>query len=75
MINKARAALAKEEDNVQLKEKNKNFALGTSKINYMDPRITIGWCKHKEVPIEKCFTKTLRDKFVWAMNIEPAWQF
>jgi len=33
----------------------KNLALGTSKINYMDPRITISWCKSHEVPIEKIF--------------------
>lgn len=42
------------------KEDNKAVALGTSKINYMDPRITISWCKRKEVPIEKIFSKTLR---------------
>jgi DNA topoisomerase-1 len=35
----------------------KTVALGTSKINYLDPRITVAWCKthevhpiHKEVP-------------------------
>lgn len=41
----------------------------------MDPRITITWCKHKEVPIEKIFPKTLRSKFSWAMGNEPGWQF
>ena len=53
------------------KDDNKNIALGTSKINYMDPRITISWCKNMEVPIEKIFPKTLRSKFAWAMSIEP----
>lgn len=24
---------------------NKQVALGTAKINYMDPRITVAWCK------------------------------
>lgn len=37
------------------KEDSKNLALGTSKINYMDPRISISWCKANEVPIEKVF--------------------
>jgi DNA topoisomerase-1 len=60
---------------VQNKEDNKNLALGTSKINYMDPRITISWCKAKEVPIEKIFPKTLRSKFSWAMSNEPHWKF
>jgi DNA topoisomerase-1 len=41
----------------------------------MDPRITIGWCKNAEVPIEKIFPKTLRSKFAWAMNIEPGYEF
>jgi DNA topoisomerase-1 len=44
-----------EEYKVKNKIENKNVALGTSKINYMDPRITISWCKNKEVPIERIF--------------------
>lgn len=27
------------------KEENKEVSLSTSKINYMDPRITVAWCK------------------------------
>ena len=56
---------------MESKEENKNIALGTSKINYMDPRITISWCKNKEVPIEKIFSATLRKKFAWAMSVDP----
>jgi DNA topoisomerase I len=48
-------------------------ALGTSKTNYNDPRISVAWCKRKEVPIDKVFPKTLLEKFVWAMSIEPDW--
>jgi len=57
------------------RQQNKEVALGTAKINYMDPRITVAWCKRNEVPIEKVFAKTLRDKFVWAMNAPPDWEF
>jgi DNA topoisomerase-1 len=57
------------------KKENAEVALGTSKINYMDPRITISWCKRTETPIEKVFPKTLRSKFAWAMDNEPAWNF
>jgi DNA topoisomerase-1 len=66
-----------DQEKIKLEEKNntKNHALGTSKINYMDPRITISWCKNSEVPIEKLFTKTLREKFAWAMDNEPSWKF
>ena len=37
----------------RLKEDLKTVALGTSKINYLDPRISVAWCKRNEVPIEK----------------------
>ena len=46
-----------------------------SQINYMDPRISVAWCKKNEVPIEKIFSKTLRDKFNWAMAVSTDWEF
>lgn len=42
---------------MKLKDDNKTVALGTSKINYMDPRITVAFCKKYEIPIEKLFNK------------------
>eukprot|EP00965_Chrysotila_dentata_P061211 2027663-Pleurochrysis_carterae.AAC.7 len=36
----------------QQKEEIKNVSLGTSKINYNDPRITVAWCKLHDVPIQ-----------------------
>lgn len=38
---------------MRIKDDLKSVALGTSKINYMDPRISVAWCKRHEVPIEK----------------------
>ena len=58
-----------------MKEDLKTVALGTSKINYMDPRITIAWCKAFETPIEKIFNKSLLSKFHWAMTCEPTFSF
>ena len=57
------------------KDETKCVSLGTSKINYNDPRITIAWCKAHEVPIQKQFPKTLLAKFAWAMNVEPSFRF
>ena len=74
-IAKQEDVIQKEETKLQDKENNKSVALGTSKINYMDPRITISWCKNKEVAIEKIFPVTLRNKFAWAMPTDPNWQF
>ncbi|XP_073536177.1 DNA topoisomerase I, mitochondrial isoform X2 [Phyllobates terribilis] len=51
------------------KEENKQIALGTSKLNYLDPRITVAWCKKYGVPIEKIYNKTQREKFAWAIDM------
>jgi len=69
------AKIAKMEMDLKHKDDNKEVSLGTSKINYMDPRITVAWCKRNDVPIEKVFSKTLRDKFNWAMAVVPDWEF
>ncbi|KAG1881336.1 DNA topoisomerase I [Suillus tomentosus] len=57
------------------REAGKEVALGTSKINYLDPRITAAWCSAHNVPIEKIFSKTLLAKFPWAMEVNDAWKF
>ncbi|KAE8748186.1 hypothetical protein FOCC_FOCC005024 [Frankliniella occidentalis] len=54
------------------REENKTIALGTSKLNYLDPRISVAWCKKFDVPIEKIYNKTQRDKFRWAIDMAEA---
>lgn len=54
------------------KEENKEIALGTSKLNYLDPRISVAWCKKWEVPVEKIYNKTQREKFRWAIDMAEA---
>ncbi|XP_039497024.1 DNA topoisomerase 1 isoform X2 [Drosophila santomea] len=51
------------------RDENKTIALGTSKLNYLDPRISVAWCKKNDVPIEKIFNKTQRTKFLWAVHM------
>ena len=36
-----------------MRNPSQTIALGTSKLNYLDPRISVQWCKTHEVPIEK----------------------
>eukprot|EP00897_Mesotaenium_endlicherianum_P003362 jgi/Mesen1/3053/ME000018S02365 len=60
---------------MKVKEDLKTVALGTSKINYMDPRISVSWCKRHDVPIEKIFNKSLLAKFAWAMDVPPDFRF
>lgn len=58
------------------REANKEVALGTSKINYIDPRLTVVFSKKFDVPIEKFFSKTLREKFEWAIkSVDEDWEF
>ncbi|AWP08830.1 putative DNA topoisomerase I mitochondrial-like [Scophthalmus maximus] len=54
------------------REENKQIALGTSKLNYLDPRISVAWCKNTELPVEKIYNKTQRDKFAWAIDMTEA---
>ncbi|OAQ99202.1 hypothetical protein LLEC1_02278 [Akanthomyces lecanii] len=84
-VEKLLAAVEKLDDRVKVLETqaedrdgNKEVALGTSKINYIDPRLTVVFSKKFDVPIEKFFSKTLRDKFRWAIkSVEDAddWEF
>ncbi|XP_022753083.1 DNA topoisomerase 1 beta-like isoform X3 [Durio zibethinus] len=74
-IAQTNAKIEKMERDMQTKEDLKTVALGTSKINYLDPRITVAWCKRHEVPIEKIFNKSLLAKFAWAMDVDPEFRF
>ncbi|XP_078274872.1 DNA topoisomerase 1-like [Rhinoraja longicauda] len=51
------------------REENKQISLGTSKLNYLDPRISIAWCKKWEIQVEKIYNKTQREKFAWAIDM------
>ena len=65
----------------RLKEKEENISLSTSRVNYMDPRITIAWAKKYEVPIETgsggapLMNKTMLENSVWAMETPSTWNF
>lgn len=62
-------------EKIKEKESLKTIALNTSRINYLDPRITVAWCKRNEMPIEKIFNKTLLKKFTWAMETDLDYRF
>ena len=58
------------------KQLTKNFNLGTSRNNYIDPRITVSFFKSNDLPLDKAFSKTLRDRFTWAIESTPAgWEY
>ncbi|KAL9266827.1 DNA topoisomerase 1 beta-like protein [Drosera capensis] len=74
-IAKTKEMIEKVISDMESKEDMKEIALGTSKLNYCDPRITVAWCKRNEVPIEKVFAKTMQAKFAWAMDVKPSFRF
>ena len=48
------------------KIKMKNVSLGTSKNNYIDPRIIFSFIKKYNIPEDKLFNKALVSRFEWA---------
>nr|CAG4635991.1 EOG090X0296 [Eubosmina coregoni]SVE69672.1 EOG090X0296 [Eubosmina coregoni] len=75
-IEKLKEQLMKLEVQATDREENKEIALGTSKLNYLDPRISVAWCKKHNVPIEKIYNKTQREKFQWAIDMAgPEFEF
>lgn len=60
---------------IKIKDDNKTVALNTSKINYMDPRISVAFCKKYDLPIDKIFNRSLRTKFPWAMYTRSDFSF
>jgi DNA topoisomerase-1 len=59
----------------ETKLKMKNVSLGTSKNNYIDPRIIFAFIKKFEIPPEKLFTKTLVKRFEWASKVDKNYRF
>lgn len=58
-----------------LKNQIKNISLGTSKNSYLDPRITVAFMKKHNLPIEKVFSTTLRNKFAWSFSVDENYRF
>ncbi|KAL3283339.1 hypothetical protein HHI36_006487 [Cryptolaemus montrouzieri] len=76
MLERLKDQLSKLEIQETDRDENKTIALGTSKLNYLDPRISVAWCKKYNVPIEKIYNKTQRDKFRWAIDMAgPDYRF
>jgi DNA topoisomerase I len=53
----------------------KNISLDTSKANYIDPRIAIAFLKIHDIPFDKVYSSTLRDKFKWSFDVDVNFKF
>jgi DNA topoisomerase-1 len=53
----------------------KNVSLGTSKQNYIDPRIIFAFIKKYDIPQERLFTEQLLNRFQWASLVNSDYRF
>jgi len=59
----------------ETKMKMKNVSLGTSKNNYIDPRIIFTFIKKYNIPEDKLFNKSLITRFEWARSTSIDYKF
>lgn len=57
------------------KIKQKNVSLGTSKNNYIDPRIIFAFQKKYNIPQDKLFNTALITRFEWASDVSSDFKF
>lgn len=64
-----------EKSKLETKTKMKNVSLGTSKTNYIDPRIIVAFAKRFDLPLDKLFNKALLKRFEWATKVNQDYLF
>ena len=58
---------------IDLSEKTKDYNIGTSLRNYIDPRIFKAWTNEVGIEWEKLYTTALQKKFLWVQNEKVIW--
>jgi len=59
---------------LDLTEKTRDYNLGTSLRNYIDPRIFKSWTDEVSADWEKLYTSALQKKFLWVKSENESWQ-
>lgn len=67
--------LQKAADAMTNRESNKCISLTTSRVNYMDPRITVAFCKKVGIEVKHFFPATMMSKFPWALEVDSNYSF
>ncbi|MEM4704691.1 MAG: DNA topoisomerase I [Candidatus Bathyarchaeia archaeon] len=60
--------LEKTKRDIELAKETKEYNLGTSLKSYIDPRVYVRWANSVDFNLEKFYSKTLRNKFSWALE-------
>ncbi len=59
---------------IELTEKTKDYNLGTSLRNYIDPRVFKAWTDQVGLEWEKLYTSALQKKFQWIAKVDTNWK-
>ena len=59
---------------IDLSEKTRDYNLGTSLRNYIDPRVIKAWTDDVGAEWEKLYTAALQKKFLWVQNEKLDWK-
>jgi DNA topoisomerase-1 len=71
---KHKERLEKLELQIDLSEKTKDYNIGTSLRNYIDPRVFKAWTDEVGAEWEKLYTSALQKKFLWVKNENVLWK-
>jgi DNA topoisomerase-1 len=58
---------------IELQEKTREYNLGTSLRNYIDPRVFKAWTDEVKADWEKLYTSSLQRKFLWVKSADTKW--
>lgn len=59
---------------IDLQEKTRDYNLGTSLRNYIDPRVFKAWTDEVKADWEKLYTTSLQRKFLWVKSVDAKWK-
>ena len=71
---KQKERVEKLELQLDLTEKTRDYNLGTSLRNYIDPRIFKSWTDEVSADWEKIYTSALQKKFLWVKSENESWK-
>ncbi len=78
MIKKSKTKQKERVEKLQLQldltEKTRDYNLGTSLRNYIDPRIFKSWTDEVSAEWEKLYTSALQKKFLWVKSENESWK-
>lgn len=59
---------------IDLTERTRDYNLGTSLRNYIDPRVFKAWTNEVKADWEKLYTASLQRKFLWVKDVNVKWK-